>query len=456
MSEGKAIYGYFEEDSTVKPTVQDVTYFDNGLVVESPMDTTEVFQVRLRFSKEMDPSVDPTIELDSDGSKDPTVPVGGTWENLIVSGDAYRTPYFGLSGDHIGTVTVKASGGTSEDGNVMSANDAVDTFTLEGAAVPTLPAVIIDEGSEHINRPEVALKLTASGATLMWISGDINDASNVNTWIDYNISGDGVAIASGDVILASGDGDGIKYVYAKFSDASGNETAFISDYIVLDRSGDAITDIACSNGSGGSAIGNASWQTSDTPYFYWTAPTSESAIRGYAYVLTSGDGTDAELPEQISTFDNYVDYAYDSVDPGKYKFIVRAQDSAENWGSGDQFDLWVASGDSFFMSGRIRAWTSGDKVTELTDGDVTSSGDSRIFIEWNDPQSPSDDTFYIQISGDNVNENDYAFSTTSNSYKFTNALGVGITRVLVRPITGLGISGDHQEFVLIWSSGDLM
>lgn len=454
MSEDKAIYGFFKDVVTVKPTVREISYFDNDSVVTSPMSVTEVFQVRVRFSKEMDPTVDPTITLDSSGLKDPTVPGGGTWENLIASGDAYRTPYFGLSGDHIGTITVGVSGGQAADGNVMNENSAADIFTLEAAAGPTQAAVAIDEGGETINHPNVALAWGASDATQVWISGDVQAADNTGRWIPTNVSGDGLAVGSGDVVLTSGE-DGIKYVYMKFANASGEETTFVSDYIVLDRSGDAIGDVACAQGSGEAAIGNADWTTFRKPYFSWSIPASASEIAGYAYVLTSGDGTDAELPDEPNTFEAFVDFADSPPDPGKHKFFVKAQDDARNWGSGDVFDYWLASGDSFFMAGQIRMWTSGDKVTELTDGEVTSSGDSRFYIEWQDPQSPGDDTFYIQISGDEVSENDYAFSTIDPSYAFTTPLGVGVTRVLVRPITGLGISGDHQEFTLIWSSGDL-
>lgn len=448
MSDVKAIYGFFETDSTVKPTILDIDYYDNDSVVTSPINTTEVFQVKLRFSKEMDTSTDPTIELDSNGVSDPIISTGGTWSNIVESGDGYKTPYFALSGDHIGTVTVKCSGGVSEDGNVMDANNAVDTFTLVGADVPTENGISINVVVPATNNPNVSLVLQSTGASQMWISGDVIDDADTNQWITY--------AESGDCVLASGDGDGRKTVYAKFSDVSGNETGFYSDYITLDRSGDAITDLACSNGSGGSVIDNASWQTVNTPFFYWTKPESSGDIRGFAFILTSGDGTIAELPSQINIFESNVDYAYASIDAGKHKFIVRAQDYAMNWGSGDAFDIWIASGDAFEMSGSISAWTSGDKLTEITNGEVTSSGDSRIWIEWNDPHSPGDDTFYIQISGDDVNENNYAFSTPSGHYLFPEPLGVGITNIKVRPITGLGISGDYQDFTFIWSSGDLV
>ncbi len=455
MSEDKAIFGWFPASVTVKPTVMDVKYFDNDSEVTSPIDTTEVFQVKVRFSKEMNPTVDPTITLDSDGIKDPTVPAGGTWSNVIVSGDAYLTPYFGLSGDHVGTITVGASGGQAADGNVMNENSAADIFTLEAAEGPTLPALYIAEDVVAINHPNVSLRWSSSDHTQVWISGDVQDADNTGQWIPTNVSGDGINIGSGDVVLTSGDGDGLKTVYIKFANASGDETAFVNDYIMLDRSGDAITDVACYIASGDAAIGNSDWTTDDTPYFSWTAPESSGDIRGYAYVLTSGDGSDAELPADINTVQPYVDYVNDPVTPGKHKFIVKAQDEAKNWGSGDQFDFWNASGDSFFMTGQIRAWTANNKVTELTDGEVTASGDGAPYIEWQDPHSPGDDTFYIQISGDNVNENDYAFTTPDANYLFGSTLGVGVTRILVRSITGLGISGDHQEFTLIWASGDI-
>jgi len=453
MSEGKAIYGYFE-NPVVKPTVQEVSYFDNGSEVVSPISATEVFQVRVRFAREMEASVEPTVWLTSTGAKSPTVPTGGTWENILLSGDAYRTPVFGLSGDHIGTVTVGVSGGQAYNGVVMSANEAADLFTLK-AGGPTGTGFVINEGAEYINRPNVAVKWSAVGASHVWISGDVVAADNTHQWIPTNVSGDSSTLGSGDVVLNS-DADGLKTVYAKFKTASGDESVFGSDYIVLDRSGDAITDVACSVASGGAAIGNASWTTDDQPYFSWSAPSSASPIRGYAYALTSGDGSDAALPDTVnlSSGDIHVDYTGDPITPGKHKFIVKAQDKANNWGSGDQFDYWLASGDSFHIPGRIRMWEDSGQTYEITDGMATASGDGSPYIAWNDPQSPGDDTFYINTSGDNVHETNYEFSTTDPNYTFTTSLGVGLTRILMRPITGLGISGDIHEFSFAWTSGD--
>lgn len=447
MSEFKQIMGYFLPDSTVKPSILEVIYYDNDSVVTSPMNTTEVFQIQIRFSKQMNPTVDPTFTLVSTGSKNPVVPGGGVWSNIVESGDGYLSPYFALSGDYIGTITVGVSGGISFDGNVMDNNNAVDLFTLQAADGPTENSVVINEGTEYVNNPEVDLKLGSTNAAQMWISGDVANDVNTNDWINY--------AEDLTVQLASGD-DGTKNIYAKYKTASGDESSFVADRIVLDRSGDAITDIACSNGSGGASIGNADWQIVNKPYFSWTEPVSTAPIQGYAYVLTSGDGSDSELPSEINLFDNFLNYddRETVIPPGKHLFIVKAQDKAGNWGSGDQFDLWVASGDNFQMA-RVRAYTSGDKLTEIENGIATSSGDSRVYIEWQDPSSPGNDVFYIQHSGDNVNENDFSFSTSDPNYKFTDPLGVGITRILVRAITGLGVSGDISEFNLIWASGDI-
>jgi len=454
MSNDKAIYGFFKASSTVKPTIMGIDYFDGGSVVESPVQTTSLFQARIRFSKEMDPTVEPTIRMESSSGINPTVPGGGTWENLVVSGDAYRTPNINLTADHVGVITVIASGAQSVDNNIMALNGAVDQFTLDGATGPSDLAVVISEGVEAINRPNVSLRWSAAGASQIWISGDVQPADNTGQWIPSNVSGDNVNIGSGDVVLDI-DGDGLKTVYAKFQTPSGDESAFVSDSIILDRSGDAITDVACAVASGGSAIGNASFTTDKEPYFAWSQPSGAAAIRGYAYVLTSGDGTEAELPTNINSYDNFVDYAGNPVQAGIHKFIVRAQDEAKNWGSGDVFDYYLASGDLFFMPGRIRAYTADDKVTELQDGVVTTSGDSAVYAEWIDPQSPGDDTFYINTSGDDVNEKNFEFQTPNPNYQF-GVLGEGMTRIMVRPITGLGASGDRQEFSLCWVSGDLV
>jgi hypothetical protein len=452
LSDRQNIYGYYPS-SGVKPTISAVDYFDGGSADESPVQTTSVFQVRVRWSKEMDINVEPTVWLTSSGKVNPSVFTGGEWETVVVSGDAYLTPHINLSGDNVGTVIVGVSGAQSFDGNVMDLNSAADLFTLE-QGYPTLRGIVINEGDEYVHHPNVALKWSAVGADQIYISGDVQNADNTNQWISTNVSGDGVSIGSGDVVLASGT-DGLKIVYAKFQTASGDESPFVFDYVMLDRSGDAITDVSCAEASGGATIGNADYTIEDEPYFSWSEPNSTSPIRGYAWALTSGEGTEAELPSTINARKPYVNYVGKPITPGKYKFFVKAQDEAGNWGSGDQFDYWLASGDSFKIAGRIRGYTDSGKGTEIFDGEATASGDGSPYIEWNDPQSPGDDTFYINTSGDNCHESNYEFSTADPNYTFSTSLGEGMTRILMRPITGLGISGDLTEFSYVWTSGSV-
>ena len=95
------IWGWYDVGSTIKPTVMEAKYFNGGSLVTSPINTTNAFQIQLRFSKAMDKSVTPTVWLDSTGSLDPTVPAGaGTWYDILESGDTWRTPNILLSGDH--------------------------------------------------------------------------------------------------------------------------------------------------------------------------------------------------------------------------------------------------------------------------------------------------------------------------------------------------------------------
>src|SRR3990167_9010239 len=149
-----------------------------------------------------------------------------------------------------------------------------------------------------------------------------------------------------------------------------------------------------------------------------------------------------------------MDYKFMPLNPGKFKFIVKAMDEAGNFGNTITHNIWVASGDAF-DTGRIQAWTSGDKLTEIPNGAVTWSGDSSVYLEWRDPQSPGDDTFYINWSGDTVTVINYAATTTNANYT-TPVLGQGIHRIRIRSITGLGVSGDVSEYLFVWASGSAL
>ena len=444
------IWGWYDLGETIKPTVMEVKYFDSGSVDTSPINTTNNFQIQLRFSKAMNKTITPTVWMDSNGTLDPVVPSGaGTWYDIIESGDTWRTPNIKLSGDHVGTVTVKASGATADDGNVMDVNNAVDTFTLQKSkSYPTAVKCLFRDRVRYTKTSGQSLEIEATDAIQMWISGDIvNEAfrgTTPNAWITYS--------TSGDVNINAGDGQ--KRIWAKFNDASGNETAFTGDAVYIDRSGDNIGWIDCTNGSGGATIPQSTWQLKKEPYFFWSAPSgSVSFMRGYSFVLTSGGGT--EVPDSfLDSVKPYYDYKDNPIKSGKWKFIVKAMDDAGNFGNTITHNIWVASGDTF-DTGRIRAWTSGDKVTEIPNGAVTWSGDASVYLEWQDPSSPEDDTFYINWSGDTVTAINYAAKTTNANYT-TPVLGQGIWRIRIRSITGLGVSGDVSEFLFVWASGSAL
>jgi len=446
------IYGWYDVGSTIKPTVMEAKYFDGGSLVTSPISTTTVFQVQMRFSKAMDKSITPMVWFDSSGAADPTVPAGaGTWYDIIESGDTWRTPQIALDGTHIGAVTVKASGGTSSDGNVMDANNAVDTFTLQNTTIISASRCYFTSQRRFSNESGQAVTLGATGATQMFLSGDVREQTFRGTqayaWITYS--------ASGDVVLTSG--DGVKKIYANFRNASGDTTGWGGgDPMWYDTSGDNIAWIRASQPSGGTEIPDSTWQILNKPFIFWSEPSGGVApIRGYSFLITSGDGV--QTPDNVlDGFSSHVDFTNYPVKPGKWKFLIRTQDEAGNFGNTMTFNLWIASGDSQTTVSEIRGYTSPAKTTEIPSGTVTWSGDSSIYLEWNDPLSPGDDTFYIQHSGDTVNSRNFALSSGGNTWwspQLNSGNAAVVKRILVRSITGLGVSGDISQYLFCWASG---
>ncbi|MDB5056268.1 MAG: hypothetical protein JWM44_4318 [Bacilli bacterium] len=139
--------------------------------------------------------------------------IGGDWKPLQSDSS------FTLSGDD-GTKTVyvqlkDAAGNLSEV--------ASDTIILDTAA-PSGTDVKINEDAAYTNAAKVTLTLAATDAHAIQLIVSEDQTFADAAWENY----------TGQRESNLSDGDGTKTVYAKFRDAAGNESAIVSDTIILD------------------------------------------------------------------------------------------------------------------------------------------------------------------------------------------------------------------------------
>ncbi|QZY54098.1 S-layer homology domain-containing protein [Crassaminicella profunda] len=101
---------------------------------------------------------------------------------------------------------------------------------------PTADSIGINEGATHIATKNITLKLSATHVAQMMISEDSSFTGA--TWEEYATSKE----------FTLSDGDGTKTIYIKFKDEVGNETAVISDSIILDTQGPTGTRMSIDEG----------------------------------------------------------------------------------------------------------------------------------------------------------------------------------------------------------------
>ncbi|MEM2481278.1 MAG: hypothetical protein QXG14_04550, partial [Candidatus Hadarchaeales archaeon] len=194
------------------------------------------------------------------------------------------------------------------------------TITLD--TTPPTGSILIDNGREYTNSPNVILTLTWSDVTSGVLAVRyLNEGGNWTDWVPPENTR----------AWTLSEGDGLKTVYYQLKDAAGNITT-VWDSIVLDTTPDNIPWL----GSPTHPNQNE-WYPDNSPQFWWGIPSSTSPIVGYSFLL---DGVESTVPDET------VNISENSFSPGQladgvWYFHIRAKDAAGNWGSPSHFRVQI-------------------------------------------------------------------------------------------------------------------
>ncbi|NOZ86233.1 MAG: hypothetical protein GXP49_08190 [Deltaproteobacteria bacterium] len=205
----KTVYARFKDEAgNVSVTVSDSIQLDqtppqNPTVEVDEGETTPTRTIHLTLS-----AVDATEMIIAENQSFS----GASWQQYEGSAEYEITS----PGDGIKVIYAKF-----RDGFLNETETVSDMVVLDTGA-PSSPMVVINSGAEYTTDRNVILGLSAGGATRYATS--LNGV-DFETWQDYAPS----------VAFLLPDSDGSHTVYVKFQDDAGNETAMVSDSIVLDR-----------------------------------------------------------------------------------------------------------------------------------------------------------------------------------------------------------------------------
>lgn len=237
-----------------------------------------------------------------------SVPITSTFD-LLLPGDGPKTVYLWVK-DVV---------------NHINAGPALDTITLDTQG-PTGPSLSID-GGPYTNSPDVTLQISATGASDMWIDGDVIDTGSTMEWISY--------ATSAQVTLTPGDVE--KTVTVKFRDEAGNEISPISYAITLETTSPVIQgNIEAWFIKQDEELEEAKESSCQTPTFVWKATDTASGIDGYSYSFSTDTGVDPDDVLDITTDSTLLELTPLDND-GTYYFKVKAKDEAGNFSGVETF-----------------------------------------------------------------------------------------------------------------------
>jgi len=176
---------------------------------------------------------------------------------------------------------------------------------------------------------------------------------------------------------------------------------------------------------------NNVWQATDGgPVISWTNPNSPS---GDTYYITNDGSEPTSSNYHYMTTNNSYDLPDQGIGMTTIKVIAR-----NGVGIYSQIRTFTIKYDN----------SSPDIVDIIGENEgVWQNTNPGPVISWTDPNSPSDDTFYITIDGSEPTIANYEYSTIETSYDLPD-MDTGITTIKVRPASGIGTYGLTRSFVL--------
>lgn len=242
-----------------------------------------------------------------------------------------------------------------------------DTITHDDIA-PTSPALVIGSSGEYTNSSSVTLYPSASNADFMYVT-NISDCSSGGGWEAFTTTKAGWALSNS---------NSLNYVYIKFKDSAGNETACVSDSITQDSNAPAVPTTF---DDGAYAYSNTS-----SPQLSWTASV-DSDIDFYEVSIGTSQGMTDVSPWQAAGNGTSFTVTGLSLNPGQtYYANLRAVDLAGNQSAlvqGDGFtvidvvevSMWENTACSVFNDGKAKCWGSNSNGN-LGYGDIDHRGDN--------------------------------------------------------------------------------
>lgn len=329
-------------------TITNVTASSDG-----PFKAGDSFSISIQFSKVVDVTGTPVLDLTTTRSGAQATYSSGTGSNILVFNYTVVSPDTTSDLTYTVTTSLLLASGSIKDN---AGNDATLTLPTIGAAgslsanqnivldttAPTSSSISINGGAPYTSSTTTPLTLASTDASSMYIT-NIAGCGSGGTYEAYATSK-----ATWNLTTSNA----TNTVYVKFKDLAGNETSCENDTIIHDNIGP--------NAPTGLSLGSVPASDSATPTISFNASTDNAGGSGVAsyqgQVYKAADNTVVATWTALSSGGTITGSAGMLVNGAAYYVKVRAIDTAGNVGTESAASSnWVAVTDPCFSNPAIGA-----------------------------------------------------------------------------------------------------
>ena len=181
------------------------------------------------------------------------------------------------------------------------------------------------------------------------------------------------------------------------------------------------------------------WYKSNVPTINWTTTDSGSGINKIFILLTPNKAsTEADIVQNGIDVSSQSTWTSTELTRGIWYVNIVANDN---------------SGKTDYKTYKLMIDSSIPDIVAVTGkyNGVLQNIDAGPVISWTDPNSTSDDTFYITNDGSDPTSSSYIYSTNLSTFDLPNQKE-GTTTIKVRALNGAGTSSDIRTFVVKYDS----
>jgi len=347
------------------------------------------------------------------------------------------------SGENISIETTTASTTNIDDTYTLYITNmptgGVDTsdLTFSVKTDQTNPSISSLTSDTHPNQSEW---YTATTTDIDWTISD-SESGIESTWYiwDKNISTDLITTISDGTLIAGNTiniediADGSSYLHLATRDNCGN-TAFSTYTVNIDTQNPIIESISSTTHSS-----QTTWYSNDLSTILWESYDTGSDILGVWKLL---DQNETRTVNQVLT-DGTQESANDTfittaLADGIWYFHLVAQDN---------------TGKTTYAKYTLKIDTNVLDIVAITgeNNNVLQNMNSGPVIAWTDPNSISEDTFYITNDGTVPTSTNFTYSTIENTYDLPNQKE-GETFIKVRAMNATGTYSETRTFTILYDS----